>query len=78
MYGPDQVLYHKQSKLSLPNIALKSKHSFFRFAVEIGPMILKYYEKFFGIEYPLPKVDMVAIPDFSSGAMENWGLITYR
>ncbi|CAG9772964.1 unnamed protein product [Ceutorhynchus assimilis] len=49
-----------------------------KFAVEIGPMILKYYEKFFGIDYPLPKIDMVAIPDFSEGAMENWGLITYR
>ncbi|XP_048524081.1 aminopeptidase N [Dendroctonus ponderosae] len=49
-----------------------------RFALEIAPLIFKYYEKFFGIEYPLPKVDLVAIPDFSAGAMENWGLITCR
>ncbi|KAJ8960573.1 hypothetical protein NQ318_013862 [Aromia moschata] len=48
------------------------------YSLEIGPKILKYYEEFFGIEYPLPKLDMVAIPDFSAGAMENWGLITYR
>lgn len=48
------------------------------YSLEIGPKILKYYEMFFGIKYPLPKVDMVAIPDFSAGAMENWGLITYR
>lgn len=44
----------------------------------MGPKCLAYYEKFFNIDYPLPKQDMVAIPDFSAGAMENWGLITYR
>lgn len=48
------------------------------FASEIGPKALEYFEKFFNIPYPLPKQDMVAIPDFSAGAMENWGLVTYR
>ncbi|XP_030752545.1 aminopeptidase N-like [Sitophilus oryzae] len=48
------------------------------FAKEVGPKALRYFEKFFNIDYPLPKQDMVAIPDFSAGAMENWGLITYR
>ncbi|XP_050293862.1 aminopeptidase Ey-like [Anthonomus grandis grandis] len=48
-----------------------------RFALEVAPLILKHYEEFFQIPYPLPKIDMVAIPDFSAGAMENWGLITY-
>lgn len=49
-----------------------------KYALQIGPDILKFYEKFFGIDFPLPKIDMVAVPDFSAGAMENWGLITYR
>ncbi|RZC35732.1 aminopeptidase N-like [Asbolus verrucosus] len=48
------------------------------FANEVGPKFLEYFEDFFGIKYPLPKQDMVAIPDFNAGAMENWGLITYR
>lgn len=48
------------------------------FSKEIGPKILSFYEKYFDIEYPLPKQDMIALPEFSAGAMENWGLITYR
>ena len=49
-----------------------------KYATSIGPQILQYYENYFGINFPLPKQDMIAIPDFSAGAMENWGLITYR
>ncbi|KRT78825.1 Peptidase, partial [Oryctes borbonicus] len=48
------------------------------FAKDVGPKALAFYEKFFDIPYPLPKQDMIAVPDFSAGAMENWGLITYR
>ncbi|KAK3810368.1 MAG: peptidase family M1-domain-containing protein [Benniella sp.] len=49
-----------------------------RFALEITPKILEYFTEIFGIEYPLPKLDHIAVPDFDAGAMENWGLITYR
>ena len=48
------------------------------YAREIGPKITKFFENYFDLPFPLPKQDMVAIPDFSAGAMENWGLITYR
>jgi aminopeptidase 2 len=48
------------------------------FSAELGAKTLEFFEKKFGVEYPLPKMDMVAIHDFSAGAMENWGLVTYR
>ncbi|KPM33936.1 Aminopeptidase 2, mitochondrial [Neonectria ditissima] len=48
------------------------------FSAELGARTLEFYEKQFGSEYPLPKMDMVAVPDFAAGAMENWGLVTYR
>ncbi|XP_020715909.1 glutamyl aminopeptidase [Ceratitis capitata] len=48
------------------------------FALEVGKAVMEYYIQYFQIEYPLPKMDMVAIPDFVSGAMEHWGLVTYR
>jgi aminopeptidase N len=48
------------------------------FALDIATRSIDFYESYFGVEYPLPKSDHVALPDFSSGAMENWGLITYR
>ncbi|KAH8700271.1 aminopeptidase [Talaromyces proteolyticus] len=49
-----------------------------RFSLDLAAKTLAFYEKAFDNEYPLPKMDMVAIPDFSNGAMENWGLVTYR
>ena len=48
------------------------------FALDVAVRSLEFYEKYFGIKYPLPALDNIAIPDFSSGAMENWGAITYR
>jgi aminopeptidase N/puromycin-sensitive aminopeptidase len=49
-----------------------------KFAVEAAEYILHYYNNYFGIKYPMPKLDMIGIPDFEAGAMENFGAITYR
>ncbi|KAI5797320.1 peptidase family M1-domain-containing protein [Pyronema domesticum] len=49
-----------------------------RFALENACKIVDYFSEIFKIDYPLPKVDLLAVHEFSHGAMENWGLITYR
>jgi len=49
-----------------------------QYALECGVKALDCFNDFFGVNYPLPKLDMVAIPEFAMGAMENWGLVTYR
>ena len=48
------------------------------FALSSAEYVLHYYNNYFGIKYPMPKLDMIAIPDFEAGAMENFGAITYR
>ncbi len=47
-------------------------------ALDHAAKFIDFYDGYFGVPYPLPKSDHVALPDFSSGAMENWGLVTYR
>ncbi|KAF2203294.1 hypothetical protein GQ43DRAFT_479165 [Delitschia confertaspora ATCC 74209] len=49
-----------------------------RFALENCHQVVDYFSEVFQIDYPLPKVDLLAVHEFSHGAMENWGLITYR
>ncbi len=49
-----------------------------KFALEATEYALHYYDTYFGIKYPMPKLDMIALPDFEAGAMENFGAITYR
>ena len=48
------------------------------FALDVSVKLLEYFNDYFGIQYPLEKLDHIAIPDFAAGAMENWGAITYR
>jgi aminopeptidase N len=58
--------------------ATPDKVQFAQFALSGAEFFLHYYDDYFGIKYPMPKLDMIAIPDFEAGAMENFGAITYR
>jgi aminopeptidase N len=48
------------------------------FAVGVATRCLDFFEDYYGTPYPMPKLDLIGLPDFSAGAMENWGLITFR
>ncbi|KAM9270464.1 aminopeptidase N [Cariama cristata] len=48
------------------------------YALQVTDPILTFFEKHYNTAYPLPKADQVGLPDFNAGAMENWGLLTYR
>ncbi|KAI9270229.1 peptidase family M1-domain-containing protein [Helicostylum pulchrum] len=58
---------------TLPGLSTQGRH-----ALNVAMETLEYFAKVFDLPYPLPKLDMVAIPDFDAGAMENWGLVTFR
>jgi puromycin-sensitive aminopeptidase len=49
-----------------------------QFALEIGAFALRFFSEYFDIPYPGEKMDMIAVPDFAAGAMENLGCVTYR
>ncbi len=49
-----------------------------RFALDAGAFALRYFSDYYGIAYPGDKLDMIAVPDFAWGAMENLGAVTYR
>jgi aminopeptidase N len=48
------------------------------YATDACAAIIPFYESLYDLAFPLPKMDMIAIPDFAAGAMENFGLVTYR
>uniref|UniRef100_A0A8C8SF67 Leucyl-cystinyl aminopeptidase n=1 Tax=Pelusios castaneus TaxID=367368 RepID=A0A8C8SF67_9SAUR len=58
--------------------AMQQKLDQVEYALDATVKFLEFYQKYFHIDYPLQKLDLVAVPDFQAGAMENWGLITFR
>ena len=68
-----------KSGVKVSVLATKAQKSeLMEFPLSFAVRVLEFYEDFFGQKFPLSKCDHIALPDFSSGAMENWGLITYR
>ena len=67
----------EQDGVKLRVVTTKGKAEMGRYALESEAKILHYYNDYFGIPYPLPKLDLIAVPGGFGGAMENWGAITY-
>ncbi|KAK5650644.1 hypothetical protein RI129_001673 [Pyrocoelia pectoralis] len=69
---------NNQTTIPLRVFAPRDQIEHTKFALDTSVTIMKYFTKYFDIPYPLPKLDLIAIPDFVSGAMEHWGLVTFR
>ncbi|MGC8670102.1 MAG: M1 family metallopeptidase [Candidatus Micrarchaeia archaeon] len=76
--GKFEYLKGKLGKLQIRVVTVPGKIKYAKLALSLTAKFVKFYEDYFGIKYPLPKLDMIAIPDFAAGAMENWGAITFR
>lgn len=68
----------KDRKTQVRVFTTKGKTHQAKFALEVAIKSLEFYNKYFDIPYPLPILDLIAIPDFESAAMENWGAVTFR
>ena len=76
--GELEFLQGRLGKTMIRIITTKGKKNLGKLSLQFTKQFLKWYEDYFKIPYPLPKLDMIAVPDFASGAMENWGAITFR
>ncbi|KRY83637.1 Aminopeptidase N [Trichinella pseudospiralis] len=75
---PYQESYESNERLKFRIWTRESLMDQIDFALYAGPKVLNYFAEKFDYPFPLPKQDMLAVPDFGPGAMENWGLVTYR
>jgi aminopeptidase N len=75
--GELDAIHTKKGEVTHGVIATKGKAEMGRYALESSQQILDYYNDYFGVPFPLPKLDHIAVPGGFGGAMENWGGITY-
>src|SRR6266403_2172085 len=75
--GELDVIESRVGPTQIRVITTKGKAELGRYALEASAQILQYYNDYFGVPYPLPKLDQIAVPGGFGGAMENWGGITY-
>ena len=78
LVGDFQCSAGKSDGVPVRVCATPDKVGLTKFALDAAKWDLHYYDKYFGIKYPLAKLDLIAIPDFEAGAMENFGCITFR
>jgi aminopeptidase N/puromycin-sensitive aminopeptidase len=78
LVGDFQCTSGKSDGVQIRGCATPDKVALTPYSVEVAKYVLHYYNTYFGIPYPLKKLDLIALPDFEAGAMENFGAITYR
>jgi aminopeptidase N/puromycin-sensitive aminopeptidase len=78
LVGDFQCTSGESDGVQIRGCATPDKVALTPYSVEVAKYVLHYYNTYFGIPYPLKKLDLIALPDFEAGAMENFGAITYR
>lgn len=76
--GEFEFLETRYRDIVIRGVTTPGKSRYTKFALDSAKKFLAYFEEYFGFEYPLPKVDLIAVADFAAGAMEQWGAITFR
>jgi aminopeptidase N/puromycin-sensitive aminopeptidase len=78
LVGDFQCTAGEQDGVAIRVCSTPDKVALTPYGVDVAKYVLHYYNTYFGIPYPLKKLDLIALPDFEAGAMENFGAITYR
>jgi aminopeptidase N len=78
LVGDFQCTSGLQDGVAIRVCSLPDKVALTSYGLDVAKYVLHYYNNYFGIPYPLKKLDMIGLPDFEAGAMENFGAITYR
>ena len=78
LVGDFQCTTGESDGVAIRSCSTPDKVALTPYSVEVAKYVLHYYNTYFGISYPLKKLDLIALPDFEAGAMENFGAITYR
>ena len=77
LVGDFQCTTGASDGVAIRSCATPDKVALTPYALDVAEHVLHYYNNYFGIPYPLKKLDLIALPDFEAGAMENFGAITY-
>jgi aminopeptidase N/puromycin-sensitive aminopeptidase len=78
LVGDFQCTSGESDGVAIRACATPDKVALTPYSLDVAKFVLHYYDDYFGIHYPLKKLDLIALPDFEAGAMENFGAITYR
>ena len=78
LVGDFQCSAGEQDGVAIRVCSTPDKVALTSYGVDVAKFVLHYYNNYFGIPFPLKKLDLIGLPDFEAGAMENFGAITYR
>jgi aminopeptidase N/puromycin-sensitive aminopeptidase len=78
LVGDFQCTTGESDGVTIRSCSTPDKVALTPYSVDVAKFVLHYYNNYFGISYPLKKLDLIALPDFEAGAMENFGAITFR